>query len=146
MLKDDDFSIEFEECEIRIGDNPISFVEETIKAFGTEPSESEIESNWLTDSGTEYRIEGFVIRSSRNEEDEDQISGIFLEDASYSTARGIKVGDSVSKVKKAYGNEPVQRGDMLIYRQNKPGGKNRTIIFQIDDGHVFSIALLFKSF
>jgi hypothetical protein len=72
-------------------------------------------------------------------DDADLIDEIVLTSSKYSTNRGIKTGDSFGDVKKAYGEDYREDGDMVTYSLDPDDPHSRTLYFMIENGIVTSI-------
>lgn len=104
-------------------------------AFGTPSSVTQAPSCHYSGMDNIYSYSGFTVYTYFSGSDE-IIYDVEVTSSSYSTSKGVKVGDSVSKIKECYGNPKSESGDFIEYSS---GSKH--LSFYISGGRIDTIEI-----
>ncbi len=140
-LQEEDFVIVYGEIEVRLGEDPDKVIQEIEDVEQVKIEGCEVSKTVYAPAGMEYDAGKIGIRT--DPENGGMISAVFVDDGEYETNRGIRVGDSIEKVREKYGNNYEVIFDQMIYT-NKYDESCPTLVFQIDEeeGTVYSFAVV----
>ncbi|MBQ9783687.1 MAG: hypothetical protein IJW44_04110 [Clostridia bacterium] len=112
---------------------------EVLNALGESQAQQEVFDCGAGNSRMYYRYGSLDLYTMKTGEGE-TVDQIDLKDDLATTSRGICIGDTLAKVKEAYGNPSAEEEGQLTYSKD---GKH--LVFRVSDGTVTGISLIRKT-